>query len=385
MGRFCSRLTRAEQVTVWGRYRAGETVSGIAAGLVRHVGTVSRLLRARGGIAPAVPTRRAGTLDLAEREAISRGLARGESRRTIAAALGRSASTISREVRRNGGPTAYRAAAADTRAWAQAARPKPCRLARHPALCAVVADALACDWSPTQIAGWLRQTYPEDPTMHVAPETIYRTLFVQARGALKRELIVHLRTQRPVRRSRQATAQGQGRGQIVDAVAISARPAEVADRAVPGHWEGDLLAGGHNSYIATLVERRSRFVQLIRVDGKDTQTVVGALIAHVQRLPQGVMRSLTWDRGMELAQHRAFTVATDVQVYFCDPQSPWQRGSNENTNGLLRQYLPKGMDFRGLTQADLDTIAWKLNTRPRQTLGFRMPGQVFNATVALTD
>jgi IS30 family transposase len=385
MGRYCSRLTRAEQAAVWRRYRAGEPVSGIAAGLVRHVGAVSRVIRARGGIAPAAPVRRAGTLDRTEREVIARGLASRTSLRATATALGRAASTISREVHRNGGPRAYRASVADDRAWAQAARPKPCRLATQPTLCAVVADALACDWSPAQIAGWLRATYPEDRTMQVAAETIYRTLYVQARGALKRELIAHLRTQRPVRRSRQATAQGQGRGQIVDAISISARPAEAADRAVPGHWEGDLLAGGHNSYVATLVERRSRFVQLVRVEGKDTRSVVGALIAHVQRLPQGVMRSLTWDRGMELAQHRAFTVATDVQVYFCDPQSPWQRGSNENTNGLLRQYLPKGKDFRGLTQDDLDTIAWKLNTRPRQTLGFRMPGQVFNSTVALTD
>jgi len=305
--------------------------------------------------------------------------------------LGRAPSTISREIRRNGERTAasrrYQAATAERRAWARARRPKPCVLASRPALGALVAAQLAADWSPAQISGWLRVTYPDDPTMYVSPETIYRSLYVQARGVLRRELTAHLRQGHAIRRSRarQPTARP---GAIVDGVSIRARPAAVADRAVPGHWEGDLLAGSQNSHIATLVERTSRFVVLVPIGvGKTSPRVVDALIAAVHRLPQGLMTSLTWDRGSELAQHRRFAIATHVDVYFCDPRSPWQRGTNENTNGLLRQYFPKGMDVSALTQAELDAVALKLNTRPRETLGWQTPAAALSRVlrgVALT-
>jgi len=248
----------------------------------------------------------------------------------------------------------------------------------------MVAARLKAKWSPEQIAGWLVTTYPEDPTMRVSAETIYRSLYVQARGVLKKELTTHLRHQRAVRRSRHASNAGQGRGQIIDAVPIAARPPAVEDRAVPGHWEGDLLGGAKNSHIATLVERRSRFVVLAKVAGKDAATVTIALIRQARRLPAGLMTSLTLDRGLEFAQHKRFTVATDVAVYFCDPRSPWQRGSNENTNGLLRQYFPHGMDLGPVTQARLDRIARQLNTRPRKTLGYRTPAATFADNVAST-
>jgi IS30 family transposase len=256
-------------------------------------------------------------------------------------------------------------------------------LATQPALRRLVATKLAADWAPQQISGWLRTTFPEDPTRHVSHETIYRSLFVQARGALKRELQAHLRRARGLRRA-QRGSRGHGRGQIVEAVSIRERPAAVEDRAVPGHWEGDLLCGTQQSQILTLVERASRYVVLVRVPTKDTETVIRALTRRVQRLPQGLMTSLTWDRGLEMAAHRTFSLATDVQVYFCDPRSPWQRGSNENTNGLLRQYFPKGADLSGVTQAQLDRVARRLNTRPRQTLGFRTPAATLAATVAAT-
>jgi IS30 family transposase len=322
---------------------------------------------------------------MAEREEISRGLVRGHSIRQMAAGLRRAPSTVSREIARNAGAPQYRASHADERAWDEARRPKRCRLARYRRLRHVVAQRLAADWSPAQIAGWLSATYPEDPTMQISHETIYRSLFLQARGVLKQELIRHLRRHRMMRQSRQATTAEPYRGRIVDAVSIRDRPATVDDRAIPGHWEGDLLSGGKNTHIATLVERRSRFVMLVRVGGKDTRTVVRALIRRVRRLPTGLRRSLTWDRGTELAEHRAFTVATDVAVYFCDPQSPWQRGTNENTNGLLRQYFPKKTDLSGYSQAQLDAIALKLNTRPRMTLGFQTPAAMFAKNVALTD
>jgi IS30 family transposase len=311
-------------------------------------------------------------------------LAAEQSIREIARTLGRPASTISREIARNGGRTHYRAVAADGRAWRQGERPKPCRLAQEPKLCRLVAAKLELEWSPEQIAGWLKRAYPQDACMHISHETIYRTLYVQARGALKKELLGHLRRRHPLRRSRRYSTAGQPRGQIIDAVPIAARPASIEDRAVPGHWEGDLLAGGKNTHIATLVERQSRFVQLIKVPSKDTETVVRALTRHVQRLPDGLMASLTWDRGLEMAHHKRFTVATDVQVYFCDPQSPWQRGTNENTNGLLRQYFPKGTDLSAFTQAQLNAIALRLNTRPRKTLEFMTPAEKLAATVATT-
>lgn len=304
--------------------------------------------------------------------------------RGIAAQLERAPSTISREVQRNGGRRRYRAVAADRAAWGRARRPQACHLATRPRLRDLVAQKLAAKWSPEQIAGWLRDSFPGDAEMQVSPETIYRSLFVQSRGVLKRALLTHLRRGRRFRHSRHATTAGQTRGQIIDAVSIRERPAAVDDRAVPGHWEGDLLAGSCNSYVATLVERQSRYLVLVRVGGKDTTTVVRALRRRVQRLPRGLMASLTWDRGLELAAHRTFTVATNVQVYFCDPQSPWQRGSNENTNGLLRQYFPRGTDVSRYSQAQLDAVALQLNTRPRKTLGYKTPAAKLAQIVAST-
>jgi transposase, IS30 family len=359
-------------------------MSEIGRALGKRPGTIFGLLAVQGGIARPPRKRAARALTSAEREQISRGVAADQSVREIARELHRPASTISREIARNGGRTHYRAVAADARAWRRAERPKPCRLALQPDLCGIVAAKVRLEWSPEQIAGWLKREYPEDAHMHVSPETIYRTLYVQARGALKKELLAHLRRRHPFRRSRRSSRAGQARGQIPDAVSIATRPATVEDRAIPGHWEGDLLAGAKNSYIATLVERRSRFVQLIKVPGKNTGPVVRALIRHVQRLPEGLMASLTWDRGLEMAQHKHFTVATDIAVYFCDPQSPWQRGTNENTNGLLRQYFPKGTDLSTSTQAQLNAIALRLNTRPRKTLGFMTPAEKFASTVATT-
>jgi IS30 family transposase len=310
-----------------------------------------------------------------EREEISRGVAAGESARAVAARLGRAPSSITRELARNGGRSAYRASRADDRAWDRARRPKACRLATNRRLRELVARKLAADWAPEQIAGWLKQQFASDENLQVSHETIYRTLFVQARGALKKELIAHLRCVRRMRRPNRVNRSRGFRGQIMDAVSIRERPAEAEDRAVPGHWEGDLLCGSRNSYIATLVERQTRFVMLVQVPNKDSASVVGALAKHVCKLPVELRRSLTWDRGREMTNHKQFTVATDVQVYFCDPQSPWQRGSNENTNGLLRQYLPKATSLAGYSQAYLDKIALRLNTRPRKTLDFKTPAE----------
>jgi IS30 family transposase len=298
--------------------------------------------------------------------------------------LQRATSTVSREVGRHGGRRAYRADPADAGAWHAGRRPKSCRLAQLPRLGLVVATKLAADWSPQQIAGWLRVTYATDPTMQVSHETIYRSLFVQSRGVLNHTLRLHLRRRKSMRRSRHATNRGQSRGQIIDAVSIRERPAEVEDRAVPGHWEGDLLTGAGQSHVATLVERQSRYVLLVKVAGKDTTSVVRALTRRVKTLPRGLMASLTWDRGTELAAHRRFTIATDVRVYFCDPQSPWQRGSNENTNGLLRQYFPTGTNLATYSQRQLNAIARRLNTRPRKTLGYHTPAARLATIVALT-
>jgi len=291
---------------------------------------------------------------------------------------------VSREVARHGGRPAYRAHDADRRAWVSALRPKRCLLAGNRSLREVVASKLILDWSPEQISGWLKTRYPNNENMHVSHETIYRSLFIQARGVLKKELMDHLRSKRRMRRSRHASEHGHSRGQIVDAISIRERPAEAEDRAIPGHWEGDLLAGGKNSYIATLVERHSRFLMLIKVPSKDTAVVVAALSKRVRKLPATLRRSLTWDCGLEMAKHKAFTVATDVQVYFCDPQSPWQRGTNENTNLLLRQYFPRGTDLAPITQAQLDQVELRLNQRPRKTLGFQTPASKLQASVAST-
>ena len=377
-------LSDTQKDELWQRFSAGETFTAIGRALGKHAGSIFGVVAARGGIAPARRRRALGALTNEERETISRGLAAHDTVRTIAQALGRAPSTVSREITRNGGLGAYRAVDAEAAAWGRARRPKACKLATVPRLRAVVAAKLAAQWSPAQIAGWLVSAYPDDATMQLSHETIYRSLFVQARGVLKRELTAHLRTRRRMRRSKRATTKGQTRGQIVDAVSIAERPASVEDRAVPGHWEGDLLSGARNTHIATLVERTSRYVQLVRVSGKDTTTVVSALIRAVQRLPDGLMASLTWDRGLEMAQHARFSIATDVAVYFCDPQSPWQRGTNENTNGLLRQYFPDGTDLSRITQRQLDAVARALNTRPRKTLQFRTPAAILAEAVALT-
>jgi IS30 family transposase len=342
------------------------------------------LLLPRGGIPPAARRRSRLSLTLAEREDISRGICSGSPLREITRRLNRAASTVSREVIRHGGRPAYRAHAADDRAWDSALRPKKCLLAVNHELENIVASKLILDWSPEQISGWLKAQYPDDEGMHVSHETIYRSLFIQARGALKKELMDHLRSKRRMRRSRHASVHGHSQGRIVDAISIRERPAEVEDRAIPGHWEGDLLAGAKNSYIATLVERHSRFAMLIKVPGKETEAVVTALSQHVRKLPATLKRSLTWDRGLEMAKHKDFTVATDVQVYFCDPQSPWQRGTNENTNLLLRQYFPRGTDLSDYSQAQLNQVALRLNQRPRKTLGFQTPASKLQASVAST-
>jgi IS30 family transposase len=362
-----------ERRELWERWQGGETVSEIARALDRTPGTIHYALRERGGIAPARRRRRRSALAVWEREEITRGVAAGVSVRRIAAGLGRAPSTVSRELCRNGGRDRYRAELAERQALDRARRPQRCKLSVDAVLRDLVASKLAEDWSPEQISGWLVTAYPDDPSLRVSAETIYLTLFVQARGALKRELISHLRRVRSLRRPRAQGRDTRGAGQIVDAVSIRERPAEADDRAVPGHWEGDLIAGSSNSYVATLVERSSRFVLLCRVEGKDTNSVVAALSERIQTLPTQLRRSLTWDRGMELASHKRFTVATDVKVFFCDPQSPWQRGSNENTNGLLRQYLPHKTDLSQHSQDDLDAIAAKLNSRPRKTLRYATP------------
>ena len=368
-------LSQAEKAKLWARWKAGDCVSDIARSLQVPGSRVHHVLACSGGMMPAARRRPLWALRLEEREEISRGIAAGDSAQRIAARLQRPACTVTRELARNGGRSAYRASEADVSAWDRARRPKRCRLAAHPELRYLVAGKLAADWSPEQISGWLKQQFPSNPDLHVSHETLYRTLFLQARGALKKELIAHLRTVRRLRRPNGVARSSGLRGRIVDAVSIRERPAEAEDRAVPGHWEGDLLCGGQNTYIATLVERHTRFAMLIKVPGKDSASVVAALSKHVRKLPLALRRSLTWDRGHEMAEHKKFTVATDVQVYFCDPQSPWQRGSNENTNGLLRQYFPKKAPLSGYSQAYLDKIALRLNTRPRKTLGFQTPAQ----------
>jgi len=378
------KLSSAQRADMWKRWKAGQSLHEIGRALGKDHVVIHLLLARHGGIAP--PTRRRSrlALTLAEREEISRGMATGCSMRVIAQRLSRAYSTVSREIARHGGRAQYRASEADQQAWESALRPKPCLLATHNKLQEIVASKLMQDWSPQQISGWLKQHYPDDESLRVSHETIYRSLFIQARGALKQELVKHLRSQRLIRRSRHSSVHGHSQGRIVDAICIRERPAEVEDRAIPGHWEGDLLRGARNSHVATLVERHSRFCMLVKVPGKDTATVVAALSQHVRQLPATLRRSLTWDRGLEMAEHKSFTMATDVQVYFCDPQSPWQRGSNENTNGLLRQYLPKKADLSCYSQSDLDEIALRLNQRPRKTLGFQTPADRLQASVAST-
>jgi IS30 family transposase len=377
-------LSAIQKSDIWRRWKAGESLHEIGRAFDKPHTFIRCLLLPRGGIPPAARRRSRLALTLAEREDISRGIASGSSLREIASCLDRATSTVSREVSRHGGLPVYRAHEADDEAWDSALRPKRCLLAVNHKLRNIVASKLILDWSPEQISGWLKTEYPDDESVRVSHETIYRSLFIQARGVLKKELMEHLRSKRRLRRSRHASPSGQSRGQIVDAISIRERPAEVEDRAIPGHWEGDLLSGAKNSYIATLVERHSRFAMLIKVPSKETEVVVAALSRHVRKLPATLRRSLTWDRGLEMAKHKDFTVATDVQVYFCDPQSPWQRGSNENTNLLLRQYFPRGTDLSGYSQAQLDQVALRLNQRPRKTLGFETPARKLQASVAPT-
>jgi len=371
--------TEEQKSLMWDRWQEGDSFHEIARLFDRHHSSVRGIFKRFGGMRPPTRRRSARSLTLAEREEISRGLAAGLSLRSIALRLGRAPSTVSRELRRNGGRHSYRASAADEAVWDRAHRPKTCKLAGNRALARLVAVRLKLQWSPEEIAGWLRRTYPHDENRQVSHETIYKTLFIQARGALKKELLAHLRQTRTMRHPRGHTQKNR---QIKEAVSIRERPAEVEDRAVPGHWEGDLLMGTQDSQIATLVERQTRYCMLVRVKSKDTKTVVNALIRQAHKLPRELYKSLTWDRGKELADHKRFSLATDVEVYFCDPQSPWQRGSNEQTNGLLRQYFPKGMDLSNVHQNHLNAIARRLNERPRKTLGYYSPAEKFAECVA---
>ena len=376
------KMSESIKAEIWARRQRGETYAAMRAAVGASNQAIYAVIKEWGGIRPRPRRRAARTLTEADREEISRGVAAQASFAAIGRRLQRPTSTISREVGRHGGRQQYRAAAADRAAWHRARRPKPCRLAQQPRLRAAVAAALARDWSPQQIAAWLRRQYRDNPEMHVSHETIYRSLFVQARGVLKRDLVRHLRRGRSLRRPLQRHALTHTR--IADLVSIRERPAEAADRAVPGHWEGDLIRGAGHSHIATLVERHSRFVMLVRTPEIDAPSVSRALARHIRQLPPQLRRSLTWDRGAEMAAHRQFTVATQVQVYFCDPQSPWQRGTNENTNGLLRQYFPEGTDLRAFNQAHLNRIAARLNTRPRKTLDYDTPADRLAAAVAST-
>lgn len=377
-------FTDNQKADIWDRWERGESMSSIGRLFERNSSSIYPLLSRTGGIRPPERRRSRLALTLSEREEISRSLNIGASLRSIAKRLRRAPSTISREIARNGGQAFYRASASDKAAWERARRPQLCKLACNKTLRDTVSRKLQKKWSPQQIAGWLKRTYPEDVTKRVSHETIYRSLFVQARGVLKKELLAHLRATRTIRRSRHASLKRDGLGQIKDAVSIRERPASVEDRAVPGHWEGDLIAGPKNSHMVTLVERHSRYVMLAKVANRDTKSVIDALIKQSRKLPDELYKSLTWDRGKELSDHKRFTMSTDIDVYFCDPQSPWQRGSNENTNRLLRQYFPKGTDLSVHSQAKLNAVARALNERPRKTLDYETPAERFGQCVATT-
>jgi len=376
--------TAAERSEMWDRWQRGESLNAIARAFETSHSAISKNFDRFGGIRPPDRQRSRLALTLSEREEISRGVVSGLSLRTIARQLDRAPSTISREINRNGGLKRYRANQADKAAWDRAHRPNPCKLAGSLQLRRIVASKLKRRWSPEQIAGWLKKVHANNEKLQVSHETIYRSLFIQARGVLKRELLQYLRTRRVMRCPKKSSLKGQGLGQITDAVSIRERPPSAEDRAVPGHWEGDLICGSKNSFIATLVERQTRYVMLAKVSGKDTEAVISALIKQARKLPVELYKSLTWDRGSEMADHKRFTLDTNIQVYFCDPKSPWQRGSNENTNRLLRQYLPQGTDLSVHSQAKLDAIARQLNERPRKTLGYETPAERFNECVAST-
>lgn len=369
-------MTEERKALIWAEWTRGTPMSQIAQSIEKPPATVFSYLQYHGGIRPRHRERSANQLTLEEREEISRGLAADFSIRTIARALSRSPSSISREISRNGGTIKYRASIADQLAWKRGKRPKQCVLGSNSKLRKLVAAKITEDWSPEQISSWLKLTYPDDETLRVSHETIYKSLFIQTRGLFRKELRSHLRTKRKFRHSKQHRPGA--RGQIVDAVSISERPPAIEDRAIPGHWEGDLIQGANNSYIATVVERQSRFTVLVKVNGKDTISVVSALSEQMIKLPQLLHKSLTWDRGTEMADHKKFSMATNMKVLFCDPSSPWQRGTNENTNGLLRQYFPKGACLARFSQKELDKVAAKLNNRPRKTLGFVTPADKIN-------
>ena len=377
------RLSDAERLEIQRRVGAGETFAGVAAAVGCSTKSIQRLFVRTGGLAPRTPVRSPLRLSLAEREEISRGLGAGDSSRAIARRLGRAPSTVSREIAPTGGRTGYRAWRAERRAIRQARRPKAAKLACYPRLRAEVERWLAQRWSPQQIAHRLTLDHPYDRAMHVSHETIYRSLFVQARGALRHELTACLRTGRTQRRAQTRLTRN---GRLRDMVLISERPAAAADRAVPGHWEGDLILGkAGRSAIGSVVERRSRYVLLLHLpDGRTAEHVRRALTERMTTLPEQLRRTLTWDQGKEMAEHVRFRVDTGIPVYFCDPRSPWQRPTNENTNGLLRQYLPRTADLAAYTQRELDAIARELNGRPRQTLGWMKPYEVFTQTVATT-
>jgi IS30 family transposase len=382
MGRFIPEDVREHVWELWAKGRSARAIA-------RELGTSAPFVRdcvgRTGGVRPPKRRRSASCLTRAEREEISRGLARGEGFRAIGRAIGRPHTTVSREVDRNGGRECYRAQSAEEAAWERARRPKPSKLRLDVRLRAIVEAKLELRWSPQQIANWLRRTYPDDSTMHVSHETIYLSLYVQSRGALKRELCEHLRSRRRLRRPPGQRSKHQGQGKIPSMVMISERPAEIEDRAVPGHWEGDLLLGRLPSAIATLVERSTRYCQLVALpDGQRAEPVRDALARSIGELPEQLRRSLTWDQGKEMLEHLQFTVDTGIQIYFCDPKSPWQRGSNENTNGLLRQYFPRRTDLGRFTQEELDAVAAELNGRPRQTLGWSTPAERLAAVLAQT-
>ncbi len=374
--------TEEQKSLMWDRWQKGESLSSIARLFDRGHSSIEGILKETGGIRPQLRRRSRLALTLSEREEIFRGVVGGGSIRSISRGLGRAPSTVSREIRRNGGRLRYRANRADEAAWERARRPKICKLVEHRELAHSVALNLKKLWSPEQIDGWLKRTYPDEEHFQVSDETIYKSLFIQARGALKKELLQHLRRTRGMRRSRHHTQKTKDHGRIKDTVSIRERPASVEDRAVPGHWEGDLLIGAKHSQIATLVERQTRYVMLVKVNSQDTETVIKALSQQARKLPRELYQSLTWDRGKEMADHKRFSLDTNIKVYFCDPRSPWQRGSNENTNGLLRQYFPKGMDLSNVDQNRLDAVARQLNERPRKTLDYETPAERFNQCVA---
>jgi IS30 family transposase len=366
-------FTEYQQSAIWSLWSQGKSLSEIGRQLDKHAGSIFCFLQKYGGIKPVKPIRSKRALTLFEREEISRGLSANLSIRNIAKSLNRHPSTVSREINRNGGIAKYRAISADRQTWIRAKRPKKSKLQINIGLNDIITDKLSNKWSPEQISGYLKRTYPNDITMHISHESIYKTLYIQSRGHLKKELLKHLRTQRVMRQSKQFNTKGNARGGIIDAVSIHDRPKDIDDRTIPGHWEGDLICGSNKSYVATLVERTSRFTLLVKLNGNDTASVVNAITNKIIELPTQLKKSLTWDRGMELAKHKKFTVDTEIKVYLCDPRSPWQRGTNENTNRLLRQYMPKKTDLSAHSQIDLDQIAKELNERPRKTLNFLSP------------